>query len=68
MFVDPPYDNRATFPIVGNAVSRLRPGGWLVAKHFWKNGLGDVPGTSLLRVRRFGETALTFIERTGEPG
>jgi 16S rRNA (guanine(966)-N(2))-methyltransferase RsmD len=66
VFVDPPYDNRATLVVVGNALSRLRPGGWLVVKHFWKNDPGDVTGTSRLRVRRFGETALTFLERIGE--
>ncbi len=63
IFCDPPYDVRATLPIVSAAVDRLAPGGLFIGKHFWKHDLPVVPGASVVRSRRFGETGLTFIER-----
>lgn len=63
VFCDPPYDVRATLPIVTAAVDRLAPGGLFIDKHFWKNKLPPVPGATVVRTRRFGETGLTFIQR-----
>jgi 16S rRNA (guanine966-N2)-methyltransferase len=63
VFCDPPYEVRATLPIVTAAVDRLAPGGLFVGKHFWKNDFPPVPGATVIRTRRYGETGLTFIER-----
>jgi len=68
VILDPPYDQPgdllAALQVVG---PRVTTGGWVVAKHFWR----DTPpaGVGLLasaRVRRFGETALTFYRRTDD--
>ena len=70
--LDPPYDDPAelltTLGRLGRSDGHLRPGGRLVAKHFWR----DAPPARIgllasERVRRFGETALTFyrIEEDG---
>jgi 16S rRNA (guanine(966)-N(2))-methyltransferase RsmD len=65
---DPPYADVASLVRALEQVSaHVRPGGLVVAKHFWR----DAPPTliGLLaseRERRFGETALTFYRR-GEP-
>jgi len=61
-FVDPPYADPALLVSSLEALEpHLAPGARVVAKHFWR----DAPpaGVGLLaseRVRRFGETALTF--------
>jgi 16S rRNA (guanine966-N2)-methyltransferase len=63
--VDPPYREPATLVAALEALGpRMAPSGRVVAKHFWR----DAPpaSTGLLaseRVRRFGETALTFYRR-----
>lgn len=69
VLADPPYGEtellRRTLELVG---PHVRPGGRVVAKHFWR----DAPPTEagLLasdRVRRLGETALTFYRRMERP-
>ena len=66
--VDPPYEDveamRGTLDRLG---AHVRPGGVVVAKHFWRDALP--PEIGLLaseRERRFGETALTFYRRPKE--
>jgi 16S rRNA (guanine966-N2)-methyltransferase len=67
VIVDPPYADTESLVRVLAAVGPLvADRGVVVAKHFWR----DAPPASvgLLasdRVRRFGETALTFYRRTG---
>ena len=42
----------------------LAPEGVVVAKHFWRDAPPAQPGLlASVRVRRFGETALTFYRR-----
>ncbi len=62
VLVDPPYEDIA---VLHAALERIGPhlagGGQVVAKHFWR----DAPPARIgllasARVRRFGETALTF--------
>jgi 16S rRNA (guanine(966)-N(2))-methyltransferase RsmD len=61
-FLDPPYADPALLAAALEALTpHLAPGARVVAKHFWR----DTPpaAVGLLaseRVRRFGETALTF--------
>ena len=68
VLVDPPYDD--TEALIGALVMLtplLRPAARVVAKHFWRT---PPPATVGLlaseRVRRFGETALTFYRRRDE--
>jgi 16S rRNA (guanine966-N2)-methyltransferase len=62
VLVDPPYaDTGALGRALELVGAHVRPGGRVVAKHFWR----DVPPVEIgllasERVRRFGETALTF--------
>jgi 16S rRNA (guanine966-N2)-methyltransferase len=68
--VDPPYARPdlldATLELLGagGSSSPLRPGAIVVAKHFWRGGPASTIGLlASERVRRFGETALTFYRR-----
>jgi 16S rRNA G966 N2-methylase RsmD len=67
VLVDPPYaDTDALVRVLEHVGAVVRPGGIVVAKHFWR----DAPPAAIgllasERERRFGETALTFYRRTG---
>ena len=68
VLADPPYaDVRGlvrTLELVG---PHVRPGGIVVAKHFWRDAPPARVGMlASERERRFGETALTFYRRTDE--
>jgi 16S rRNA (guanine(966)-N(2))-methyltransferase RsmD len=67
--IDPPYEDAAALEDALEAVGALvMPGGRVVAKHFWRDA--PPPTVGLLaseRVRRFGETALTFYRRSADP-
>ncbi len=70
--IDPPYADPALLArllgILGaDAEGRLvRPGGRVVAKHFWRDRPPAVVGLlASERDRRFGETGLTFYRREG---
>jgi 16S rRNA (guanine(966)-N(2))-methyltransferase RsmD len=74
VLIDPPYDRpdllAATLETVGSIV---RPGGRVVAKHFWRDRPPATVGLlASERERRFGETGLTFYRRgdasAGEAG
>jgi 16S rRNA (guanine(966)-N(2))-methyltransferase RsmD len=67
-FMDPPYAERAILPALERLVPKLRVGGTVVVKHFWRSGPPAVAGLTTWRQRRFGETALTFLERVAPPG
>jgi 16S rRNA (guanine966-N2)-methyltransferase len=62
---DPPYEAGAIVAPLRAAAERLTPGGMLVLKHFWRTEPPSIPGMTLLRQRRFGETMLTFMEADG---
>ncbi len=70
--IDPPYaDTDLLIRLLGilgaDAEGRLlRPGGRVVAKHFWRDRPPAVVGLlASERDRRFGETGLTFYRREG---
>ncbi len=65
---DPPYADVASLVRALEQVSaHVRPGGLVVAKHFWRDAPPALIGLlASERERRFGETALTFYRR-GDP-
>jgi hypothetical protein len=38
----------------------------VVVKHFWRTEVPPVTGLRIRRVRRFGETSLTFLATDGD--
>ena len=67
--VDPPYeDTAALVAALGALAPLLRPGGRVVAKHFWRDAPPSTVGLlASERERRFGDTALTFYRPTEDP-
>lgn len=65
-FVDPPYAERAILAPLERLAPLLAPGSVVVVKHFWRTEVPAVAGLAELRKRRFGETALTFLERVDD--
>jgi 16S rRNA (guanine966-N2)-methyltransferase len=67
VIVDPPYADTESLVRVLAAVGPLvADGGVVVAKHFWRDAPPARVGLLASdRVRRFGETALTFYRRAG---
>ena len=63
--LDPPYGEPAMLATALEALApHLGPGARVVAKHFWRDAPpGRVGLLASERVRRFGETALTFYRR-----
>jgi 16S rRNA (guanine(966)-N(2))-methyltransferase RsmD len=64
VFLDPPYSDRAILAPLERLVHNLTAGATVVVKHFWRTEIPEPAGLSRWRERRFGETALTFLERT----
>jgi 16S rRNA (guanine966-N2)-methyltransferase len=62
VLIDPPYaDTAALGRAIELAGPLLRPGGVVVAKHFWRDAPPLEAGLlASVRQRRFGETTLTF--------
>jgi 16S rRNA (guanine966-N2)-methyltransferase len=60
--LDPPYAERAILAPLERLLPRLRPGATVVVKHFWRTQIPEVAGLQPQRVRRFGETSLTFLQ------
>ncbi len=61
-FLDPPYDVRDIVAPLRDLVPRVRPGGHVVVKHFWRTEPPEIDRLERVRVRRFGETTLSFWE------
>jgi 16S rRNA (guanine966-N2)-methyltransferase len=61
-FLDPPYEERAILAPLERLVPLLAPRATVVFKHFWRTEVPAVDGLRPWRQRRFGETALTFLE------
>ena len=59
--LDPPYDERAILAPLRELVPLLAPGATVVVKHFWRTEVPEVARLAPVRVRRFGETSLTFL-------
>jgi 16S rRNA (guanine(966)-N(2))-methyltransferase RsmD len=74
VLLDPPYGDpvlgRALALVADEARDWLTPGATVAVKHFWRDELPTGVGVLARdRVRRFGETALTFYTRRGHlPG
>jgi 16S rRNA (guanine966-N2)-methyltransferase len=67
--IDPPYEDTAALAAALTAVGGLvAPSGRVVAKHFWRDAPPERAGLlASERVRRFGETALTFYRPESSP-
>jgi 16S rRNA (guanine966-N2)-methyltransferase len=68
VLVDPPYAETAALERALSLVApHVRPGGRVIAKHFWRDPPPARVGLlASERARRFGETALTFYRRAEE--
>lgn len=64
--LDPPYEERAILAPLQRLVPHLSSSALVVVKRFWRTEVPLVPGLALVRERRFGETALTFLEHEEE--
>ena len=63
-FLDPPYEERAILAPLERLGAHLAPGAMVVVKHHWRTAIPEPPGLATWRVRRFGETSLTFLAAT----
>ncbi|MEP6680062.1 MAG: 16S rRNA (guanine(966)-N(2))-methyltransferase RsmD [Chloroflexota bacterium] len=62
-FLDPPYGERDILAPLERLLPHLEPVGSVVVKHFWRSPPPQIEGLVAWRERRFGETALTFLQR-----
>jgi 16S rRNA (guanine966-N2)-methyltransferase len=62
-FLDPPYTLHAILPPLEALLPWLPVGATVVVKHFWRTVVPEPPGLMIVRRRRFGETALSFLAR-----
>lgn len=62
VILDPPYAERTLDQPLERLAPHLAPGGLVVVKHFWRTPIPAGLGLAPTRTRRFGETALTFLE------
>jgi 16S rRNA (guanine966-N2)-methyltransferase len=60
--LDPPYAERTLDVPLERLRPHLAPGALVVVKHFWRTPMPAGAGLAITRSRRFGETALTFLE------
>jgi 16S rRNA (guanine966-N2)-methyltransferase len=60
--LDPPYAERTLDLPLERLRPHLAPGAVVVVKHFWRTPVPAEGGLAVTRSRRFGETALTFLE------
>jgi 16S rRNA (guanine(966)-N(2))-methyltransferase RsmD len=60
--LDPPYAERTLDLPLERLRPHLAPGAVVVVKHFWRTPMPSGAGLAVTRSRRFGETALTFLE------
>jgi 16S rRNA (guanine966-N2)-methyltransferase len=59
--LDPPYTLRAILPPLEALLPWLAADATVVIKHFWRTAVPEPAGLAIVRGRRFGETALTFL-------
>ena len=67
-FLDPPYVERAILAPLERLVANLVPDAMVVVKHHWRTEFPEPLGLDTWRLRRFGETSLTFLAATGGAG
>jgi 16S rRNA G966 N2-methylase RsmD len=70
VLIDPPYaDTKAldeALALLASTEGVLAPDAWVVAKHFWRTPPNvDAGLLASVRVKRFGETALTLYRLPG---
>jgi 16S rRNA (guanine966-N2)-methyltransferase len=63
--LDPPYDERAILAPLQRLAEQMPEDGLVVVKHFWRTPVPEPRGLHMVRVRRFGETSLTFLGHRG---
>jgi 16S rRNA (guanine966-N2)-methyltransferase len=64
-FLDPPYAQDAILAPLRLLAGHLAPNGMVIVKHFWRTTVPETGGLHVTRVRRFGETSLTFLQGPG---
>jgi len=64
-FLDPPYAEHAILAPLERLQPHLSDRATVVVKHFWRTMVPSPPGLAVWRVRRFGETSLTFLQTDG---
>jgi 16S rRNA (guanine(966)-N(2))-methyltransferase RsmD len=64
--LDPPYAEHAILAPLESLVPLLDDDAVVVVKHFWRTEVPPVTGLRIRRVRRFGETSLTFLATDGD--
>jgi 16S rRNA (guanine(966)-N(2))-methyltransferase RsmD len=62
VILDPPYAERTLDSPLERLVPHLATGALVVVKHFWRTPIPAGHGLAVTRTRRFGETALTFLQ------
>jgi 16S rRNA (guanine966-N2)-methyltransferase len=62
VLLDPPYAERTLDLPLDRLRPHLAPGAVVVVKHFWRTPMPAGTQLAVTRSRRFGETALTFLE------
>jgi 16S rRNA G966 N2-methylase RsmD len=64
--LDPPYAEHAILAPLERLLPHLAEEATVVVKHFWRTEVVPPPGLETRRTRRFGETALTFLQTDGD--
>ncbi|MEM6885255.1 MAG: 16S rRNA (guanine(966)-N(2))-methyltransferase RsmD [Verrucomicrobiota bacterium] len=67
IFADPPYDQKTpdldSLPFASQLRYHLNPGGLLIWEHDVHSQWNSPPGLKTLKVKKIGETRLTYMER-----
>jgi 16S rRNA (guanine(966)-N(2))-methyltransferase RsmD len=66
VILDPPYAERAILAPLERLLPHLAKDATVVVKHFWRTEVEVPAGLEIRRTRRFGETALTFLQTDGD--
>jgi 16S rRNA (guanine(966)-N(2))-methyltransferase RsmD len=66
ILVDPPYDVTLAPGALESIARHVAARGVVVVKHFWRTAPPAIEALRVVRTRRFGETALTFLQAAGE--
>ena len=70
IYIDPPYAQENLSPLIRELSNKetLSPQGSIIVEHFWKTDMpSSVESLQQSRTARYGDTMLTFYQRTSEP-